>query len=131
MKVGLLNIDATFGSLNVHFDNLVGGGDFGEVINQIISLLGKQIWDLVRKNSKSQNCQNWFQNAFNNRWYIFNGIFLSSSSINYLTAIGEGVRGFVKTVNKGLVQQSFSMEEGDRKLIKMSDVIYGRPFNSL
>lgn len=48
IQVGLLNIDATFGSINVHFDNLVGGGDFGEVINQIISLLGKQIWDLVK-----------------------------------------------------------------------------------
>jgi hypothetical protein len=46
--VGLLNIDASFSSINIHFDNLVGGGDFGEVINQIISLLGNNIWDMVK-----------------------------------------------------------------------------------
>lgn len=50
MKVGLLEIDATFGSLNIHFDNLVGGGDFGEVVNQVLALLGKNIWDLVIEN---------------------------------------------------------------------------------
>ena len=46
-QVGLLDIDATFSKIEVHFDNLVGGGDFGEVINQIISMLGNTIWEMV------------------------------------------------------------------------------------
>ena len=47
LKVGLLNTDVTFTNINVHFDNLVGGGDFGEVINMVISSLGNKIWDMV------------------------------------------------------------------------------------
>jgi len=44
----VLNLDANIGSIKVHFDNLLGGGDFGEALNSAISILGKTIWDLVR-----------------------------------------------------------------------------------
>lgn len=48
LQVYELTLDATFDSIDIHFDNLVGGGNFGEVINQVLSLLGPQIWDLVK-----------------------------------------------------------------------------------
>ena len=33
--------------MNVLLDNLVGGGDFGDVINNLLSALAPTIWDQV------------------------------------------------------------------------------------
>merc|ERR1719275_266669 len=41
-------LDADFDDIAVHLDNLVGGGNFGETINNILNLLGPMIWDLVK-----------------------------------------------------------------------------------
>jgi hypothetical protein len=42
-----LKLGATFGHIELHLDNLLGGGDFGEVINQLLSALGPTLWDLL------------------------------------------------------------------------------------
>ena len=43
-----MDIAADFTDITVHLDNLVGGGNFGETINNILNLLGPMIWDLVK-----------------------------------------------------------------------------------
>ena len=43
-----MDIAADFTDIAVHLDNLVGGGNFGETINNILNLLGPMIWDLVK-----------------------------------------------------------------------------------
>jgi hypothetical protein len=40
-----LKLAATFGHIDLYLDNLLGGGGFGEVINQLLSALGPTIWD--------------------------------------------------------------------------------------
>merc|ERR1711990_1045317 len=41
-------VEITENDIAVHLDNLVGGGNFGETINNILNLLGPMIWDLVK-----------------------------------------------------------------------------------
>ena len=38
LQVTNLELNAEFSSIKIHFDNLVGGGNLGEVINQILSI---------------------------------------------------------------------------------------------
>ena len=47
MQVTSLALGADFEGIVLHLDNLLGGGDFGETINNLLSVLGPQIWDLV------------------------------------------------------------------------------------
>ncbi len=42
-----LEMDATFTTMVVYFENLLGGGDLGDTINDIISELGMAIFELV------------------------------------------------------------------------------------
>ena len=49
LQVTGLDLDASFDNAVLHLDNLLGGGDFGEVINQVLSALAPTIWNAVRK----------------------------------------------------------------------------------
>lgn len=40
-------MDANFGTLLAYFDNLLGGGDLGDTLSEIISMLGTSIFNLV------------------------------------------------------------------------------------
>ena len=48
LQVTGLDLDADFTEAVLHFDNLVGGGDLGETINNILTAFAPTIWDLVR-----------------------------------------------------------------------------------
>merc|ERR1711936_480931 len=48
VEITEMDIAADFTDIKVHLDNLVGGGNFGETINNILNLLGPMIWDLVK-----------------------------------------------------------------------------------
>jgi len=48
VEITEMDIAADFTDITVHLDNLVGGGNFGETINNILNLLGPMIWDLVK-----------------------------------------------------------------------------------
>jgi len=48
VEITEMDIAADFDDIAVHLDNLVGGGNFGETINNILNLLGPMIWDLVK-----------------------------------------------------------------------------------
>merc|ERR1711997_885902 len=40
-----LTLGADFEGAVIYLDNLVGGGDFGDVVNQLLSALAPTIWD--------------------------------------------------------------------------------------
>ena len=42
-----MNLGADFDNAVLHLDNLLGGGDFGETINNLLSALAPTIWDQV------------------------------------------------------------------------------------
>ncbi len=42
-----LHLSADFSSIRIHLDNILGGGQFGDAINALLSALGATIWDLV------------------------------------------------------------------------------------
>ena len=42
-----LELNADFDKAVLHLDNLMGGGDFGETINNLISVLAPTIWNEV------------------------------------------------------------------------------------
>ena len=48
LQVSDLEMDASFQSANLHLDNLLGGGDFGENINNLLTALAPTIWNEVR-----------------------------------------------------------------------------------
>ena len=48
LQVTGLILGAEFDQAVLHLDDLLGGGDFGEVINNLLSVLAPTIWDLVR-----------------------------------------------------------------------------------
>ena len=43
-----MTLSANFTDIKTHLDNLLGGGNFGESINNLLNLLGDFIWDAVR-----------------------------------------------------------------------------------
>ena len=47
LQVSGLEMDANFQSANLHLDNLLGGGDFGENINNLLTALAPTIWNEV------------------------------------------------------------------------------------
>ena len=48
LQVSGLEMDANFQSANLHLDNLLGGEDFGENINNLLTALAPTIWNEVR-----------------------------------------------------------------------------------
>merc|ERR1739842_42368 len=46
--MGDMELSADFTDIMVHLDNLVGGDNFGETINNLLNLLAPMIWDLVK-----------------------------------------------------------------------------------
>ena len=47
MQLTSLEMDATFTTMVVYFENLLGGGDLGDTINDIMSELGMAIFEIV------------------------------------------------------------------------------------
>jgi len=43
-----MNLEADFTEIKAHLDNLLGGGNFGETINNMLNLLGDFIWDQLK-----------------------------------------------------------------------------------
>ena len=50
VEITQMVLSANFTSIKTHLDNLLGGGNFGESVNNLLNLLGDYIWDLVRNN---------------------------------------------------------------------------------
>ena len=48
VRVTEMDISANFTSIKLHLDNLLGGGNFGESINNLLNLLGDFIWDQLK-----------------------------------------------------------------------------------
>lgn len=48
IQVAEMTLDADMESIKMHMDNLLGPGNLGEVLNEIINLMGKTIWDLFK-----------------------------------------------------------------------------------
>merc|ERR1712110_936124 len=48
LQVTELELGADFQGISLHLDNLLGGGDFGETINNLLSALAPQLWDLFK-----------------------------------------------------------------------------------
>jgi len=44
-----MDITADFTDIKIHLDNLLGGGNFGESINNLLNVLGGFIWDQVKE----------------------------------------------------------------------------------
>lgn len=47
VEITEMELSANFSSIKTHLDNLLGGGNFGESVNNLLNLLGDYIWDLV------------------------------------------------------------------------------------
>ena len=47
LQVSDLEMDASFQSANLHLDNLLGGEDFGENINNLLTAFAPAIWNEV------------------------------------------------------------------------------------
>ena len=43
-----LALSAEFNDIKIHFENLLGGDALGDTLNNLLSILGTDIWDLVR-----------------------------------------------------------------------------------
>ena len=48
IEVTQMDITADFTDIKIHLDNLLGGGNFGESINNLLNVMGVYIWDQVR-----------------------------------------------------------------------------------
>ena len=48
VRVTEMDISANFTSIKLHLDNLLGGGNFGESVNNLLNLLGDYIWDQLK-----------------------------------------------------------------------------------
>ena len=48
VRVTEMKVSANFTSIKLHLDNLLGGGNFGESINNLLNLLGDYIWDQLK-----------------------------------------------------------------------------------
>ena len=47
IEVTSMDITADFTDIKMHLDNLLGGGPFGESINNLLNVMGVYIWDQV------------------------------------------------------------------------------------
>ena len=43
-----MKLSADFEGIKLHLDNLMGGGNFGEAINNLLNALGDFIWDKLK-----------------------------------------------------------------------------------
>ena len=48
VKVQSMVVSAEFSSIKIHLDNLLGGGNFGESVNNLLNLLGDYIWEQLK-----------------------------------------------------------------------------------
>jgi len=48
IQVTSMDITADFTGIKLHLDNLMGGGSFGDAINNLLNLLGDYIWDQLK-----------------------------------------------------------------------------------
>merc|ERR1711915_239287 len=48
VKVTTMTLSAAFSSIKIHLENLLGGGNFGESVNNLLNLLGDYIWDQLK-----------------------------------------------------------------------------------
>merc|ERR550519_1402683 len=48
VQVTSLDLSADFKGIKLHLDNLMGGGNFGEAINNLLNALGDYIWDQLK-----------------------------------------------------------------------------------
>merc|ERR1712083_554543 len=48
VEITEIDLTADFTDINVHLDNLLGGGNFGESVNNLLNLLGDYIWDQLK-----------------------------------------------------------------------------------
>ena len=47
VEITEMDITADFTDIKAHLDNLLGGGNFGESINNLLNVMGGYIWDQV------------------------------------------------------------------------------------
>merc|ERR1712038_202763 len=48
VKVQSMVVSAEFSSVKIHLDNLLGGGNFGKSVNNLLNLLGDYIWEQLK-----------------------------------------------------------------------------------
>merc|ERR1719192_550943 len=48
VRVTQMDVSANFTSIKIHLDNLLGGGNFGESVNNLLNLLGDYIWEQLK-----------------------------------------------------------------------------------
>merc|ERR1712106_595192 len=48
IEVTQMDITADFTDIKIHLDNLLGGGNFGESINNLLNVMGVYIWDQLK-----------------------------------------------------------------------------------
>merc|ERR1712241_313141 len=48
VRVTTMTLSAAFSSIKIHLENLLGGGNFGESVNNLLNLLGDYIWDQLK-----------------------------------------------------------------------------------
>ena len=47
VEITEIDLTADFTDIKIHLDNLLGGGNFGESVNNLLNVLGGYIWDQV------------------------------------------------------------------------------------
>lgn len=53
LQVTTLDLDADFQGIQLHLDNLLGGENFGEVINSLLNTFAPMLWDQVERTPES------------------------------------------------------------------------------
>jgi hypothetical protein len=48
VQITTMDLSADFSEIKIHLDDLLGGGEFGESINNMLNLLGGFIWDQLK-----------------------------------------------------------------------------------
>jgi len=48
VEITEIDLTADFTDIKIHLDNLLGGGNFGESVNNLLNVLGGYIWDQVK-----------------------------------------------------------------------------------
>ena len=48
IEVTQMDITADFTDIKMHLDDWIGGGDYGETINNLLNVIAVHIWDQVR-----------------------------------------------------------------------------------
>ena len=48
VEITEMDLTADLTDIKMHLDNLLGGGNFGESINNLLNVVGGYIWDQVR-----------------------------------------------------------------------------------